>query len=336
MPAFNRVLGRRRLGACQLWAVTAFLVVLLAWTATPVAAVQPTTTTVVVSNPNSSSPRLYATVATSSGPVPSDGGTVTFYDGSTALGSDLVGGVSGIASLATSAFSAGAHSITATYNGTANFLASTSSPALINVVPGGLHVFVSAPNSVYGQNASLSANVCCTNDALPTGTIIFKDGVAVLGAATLNPNPSSFGSQATLATSALAGGSHVITANYSGDSNYAPNTGSQLIIVLKASQTISFSKPPDQTFSPGATVALVASTTSGLPVSFFNSCSGAFGLVETLSEIEVTDEYRPNVAWPRRHQGAAGRSSRRPTLTATARAGRKVQGQDEGTSPRSN
>ena len=52
-------------------------------------------------------------------------GTVTFYDGATALKKMFVSG--GAASYTTSTLSSGAHTITATYNGSSNFTGSLAS-----------------------------------------------------------------------------------------------------------------------------------------------------------------------------------------------------------------
>jgi large repetitive protein len=52
-------------------------------------------------------------------------GTVTFYDGAMALKTMALSG--GVAKFTTSTLTAGAHSITATYNGNANFDSSSAS-----------------------------------------------------------------------------------------------------------------------------------------------------------------------------------------------------------------
>jgi hypothetical protein len=52
-------------------------------------------------------------------------GTVTLYDGTTALATKSLSG--GVAKFTTSKLAKGAHTITATYNGNANFLGSSDS-----------------------------------------------------------------------------------------------------------------------------------------------------------------------------------------------------------------
>ncbi len=57
--------------------------------------------------------------------------------------------------------------------------------------------------------------------SMPTGTITFKDG-----AVTLCSGVALTAGRATCTASALTAGAHSITANYSGDANYASNSGS--------------------------------------------------------------------------------------------------------------
>jgi len=62
-------------------------------------------------------------------------GSVTFYDGTTALGMGTLNG-SGVATFTTSSLSSASHTITAAYGGDTNYSASTSGP-VIEVVTGG-------------------------------------------------------------------------------------------------------------------------------------------------------------------------------------------------------
>src|SRR5256884_111391 len=83
------------------------------------------TTSTLTSTPNPSTTgqavTLTATVTSAAG-VPT--GTVTFRDGATVLGTVTL--VNGSASLVTSTLAAGSHPLTAAYNGSATFAASTS------------------------------------------------------------------------------------------------------------------------------------------------------------------------------------------------------------------
>jgi DNA-binding beta-propeller fold protein YncE len=102
--------------------------------------VNPATTTTAIAvdvNPSGSS-QFITFIATVSVVAPGAGtptGTVTFYDGATTLGTATVSG--GIAGLFSSSLSVGSHSITASYSGTPNYAASTSSPLSQIVIPPG-------------------------------------------------------------------------------------------------------------------------------------------------------------------------------------------------------
>ena len=81
----------------------------------------------------------------------------------------------------------------------------------------------SAPNpSKAGQLVTLGASVAgtVTTGETPTGTVVFKDGSNVLGSSPLVQG------KAYLATSTLPHGKHNITAVYSGDTIFNPNSSS--------------------------------------------------------------------------------------------------------------
>jgi hypothetical protein len=96
------------------------------------------TTTSLFSSPNPSnfgqSVTITATVTSKSSGTPT--GTVSFYDGTMNIGNSNLNS-NGMATLTTSTLSEGTHSITATYNGDANFLSSTS-PVLHQIVQGAI------------------------------------------------------------------------------------------------------------------------------------------------------------------------------------------------------
>src|SRR5581483_1011416 len=103
-----------------------------------------TTTTLTASgstvNPGSSV-TLTATVASATTGTPT--GTVTFYDGSAALGTGTlaVGAGGDVATLSTSALLSGSHTITAVYSGDVNFAASSTTSSIgISVAPLGLTI----------------------------------------------------------------------------------------------------------------------------------------------------------------------------------------------------
>jgi sugar lactone lactonase YvrE len=90
----------------------------------------------------------------------------------------------------------------------------------IRSVPTSISVSASTATPTYGQSVTLTATVTTpSGDLVPTssdGTVTFYDGATVLGTATLSGGPAT----ATLTTAALTGGTHMLTAHYSGDTDF--------------------------------------------------------------------------------------------------------------------
>jgi hypothetical protein len=134
--------------------------------------------------------------------------------------------------------SMGAHAYSATYSGDTSFAASSNPPAASQVtsvqitkgIPqGGINVYPtqSDPNYTLGEPLTFNAVVeSSANAALPTGTIQFFFGTTVLSQPMmLTGNPA----EASVANIILPQGADTITANYSGDSNYAATTFATLM-----------------------------------------------------------------------------------------------------------
>ena len=178
------------------------------------------------STPN---PSLYGSSVTFTATVKTNGatagdatGSVVFKDGATPLSTNDVTG--GAASYASAGLSLGSHSLTAEYSGDTNYLGSTSSPALSQVVQA---VTVTAldssanpalPGSSITFTATVRTNGVKADDA--TGSVVFKDGATPLGTNDVT------GGEATCSTSALAHGMHSLTAEYSGENYYLGSTNS--------------------------------------------------------------------------------------------------------------
>src|SRR5437870_1777262 len=221
------------------------------------------TTTTLTSTPNPSTAGQAVTLSTTVTAVaPAVGvptGSVTFMDGATPLATVAL--VNGNASLVTSALTTGNHSLTAVYGGSANFLTSTS-PAVNQVVNSQTTTSLTAPPnpSVIGQAVTLTAVVSpvAPGTGVPTGTVTFRDGAAVLGTVTL------VNGSASLVTSTLAVGSHSLTAAYSGGGNFLASTSAIVIHTVNpgsTSTTLTSTPNPStlgQTVTLNATVSAVA------------------------------------------------------------------------------
>jgi hypothetical protein len=153
---------------------------------------------------------------TSAGGVPP--GLVTFRDGATSLGTGTL--VGGIAKLTTAGLAVGAHSITATYGGSVNFLASASTALkeTITKAASSTSVNSSLNPSKHGQSVTFTATAKSSTSGTPTGSVTFKDGGTVIGTKTLTAGKT------TLATSALSVGTHSITVVYGGDVHFNGST----------------------------------------------------------------------------------------------------------------
>src|SRR5262249_30560719 len=121
---------------------------------------QDTTTTAPTSSGNPSPLGGDVTVtATVHAAAPGAGappGQVTFYDGATALGTSTLN-ASRQASLALTSLAGGSHTITAVYNGDANFTTSTSTALTQTVNLDSVALTASLTTPVYGQGVTLTA-----------------------------------------------------------------------------------------------------------------------------------------------------------------------------------
>jgi hypothetical protein len=187
-------------------------------------------TTTLISSPNPSS---FAQVVTFTASVSAEGGTATgtveFFDGNVDLGSATL--TSGKALFPVSWLTAGSHSIVAKYQGDGRHLTSASAP-LDQVVNGNNTTsLVSSVNpSVFGQVVMFTA-VVSSALGTPTGTVIFYDGSAAIGSATLTNGSAS------VSVSSLAAGSNSITAAYQGSSKFNPSTSAPVNQVVNPATT---------------------------------------------------------------------------------------------------
>ena len=160
-------------------------------------------------------------------------GNVSFYDGSTLLGSGALGVVNGVnqASFsATSSLSVGSHSITAVYGGDSTFAGSTSTVLMQAISQAGTTTSVtsSVVPMTFGQSTTFTATIGVVSPGagVPSGIVTFLDGTTVLGTGSLSVVNGAV--QAAYSTSSLSAGSHSITAVYAGDGCFATSTSAAI------------------------------------------------------------------------------------------------------------
>jgi hypothetical protein len=228
------------------------------------------------------SPSIYGNTITLQGDATSYSvgtptGTVTFYDGSTLLGTAPI--IEGFATLEVTDLPAGVVIFNATYSGDSNFISKNfpSRQEVINKAPVAISLISFSPDpSEYGQPVTFSATLTSLI-SIPTGTVTFFSGATNLGQATLNGS-----GVATLQTSTLLIGTSTITAVYSGDSNFLTATSSnfsQIVTKSATLTTITSSLPNPSTFNSSITVALSVAPInpgSGTPT---GTITGSYGSV---------------------------------------------------------
>jgi hypothetical protein len=181
-------------------------------------------------------------------------GTVTFFDGSTPIGSVPLD-AAGTATFSTAALAAGTHALTADYGGDANATGGTSAPLSLDVsrAEESMTLTSSANPSSAGQAVTFTATfdgggsgpvAFAPGASPPTGTVTFYDGTSTLGTGTLDATGT-----ATFTTTGLAGGtSHSVVASYDGDTNYYSASSNSV------SQVVAANTPPTAGTLPTVTV----------------------------------------------------------------------------------
>jgi hypothetical protein len=178
-----------------------------------------TTLSASSTSPTSGTVVTFTTNVTSAAGAPFGG--VTFYDGSTVLGtSDLQANDS--ASFSTASLSAGTHSINAAFNANGPFAGSTSPIVSVSVsaAPANAHATVVslAPETNLADGSStLAANVGALTGE-PRGTVTFLDSGAILGTAETNESGN-----AILPVGKLGSGTHNFSVSFGGGPDIAPS-----------------------------------------------------------------------------------------------------------------
>lgn len=253
------------------------------------------TTTVLTAVPSSSANVGQNVTFTATVSPSAAGGSVTFKDGSSPLATVSLNG--GIATYSSSTLAAGSHSITAVYSGNTTYATSSSTLSYtINKISTSTVVTSSLNPSLVGQSVTFTATI--TPSSI-TGNVTFKDGSNILA------NGSSVAisaGKATYTTTALAAGTHPITAIYNGDPTYAASTSPQLNQVVNGTSSASASNSNSSDASSGnsatsasSTTSLSGSTPSGTSTpssSASSSAASSTSSVCTLSLQQTMDAFR--------------------------------------------
>jgi hypothetical protein len=205
---------------------------------------------------------LTATVTGVSASIPS--GKVNFMDDTILLAASPLNAL-GVATYVNSTLTSGTHTITAAYQGDADYSGSTSTQIITETISQTSTVTVLSTNtmsSISGRPVLLTATVTAAGGSLPTGAIAFMNGNIPLGSVDLSKGVAS------LAVSNLSVGTDNVTAIYSGDSNDVASRSQAIgITIVQAPTTtiITSSQSPLPTLTSVVISATVSNGGSIIP-----------------------------------------------------------------------
>jgi hypothetical protein len=191
---------------------------------------------------SSVNPSSYGQTVTFTGTVssaigaPPNGETLTFKQ-LLSNGTELILGTgvlnAGVATFSISTLPIGTDKVKVTYLGDGKFANSYSAavPQVINKISTTTTLSSGLNPSTFGQAVTLTVAVTRSGLGMPTGTVTFKNGTAVLGTATLS------GGTAFLTTTKMPAGALTITALYGGDAQSTQSTGTYAQTVTPAVST---------------------------------------------------------------------------------------------------
>lgn len=213
------------------------------------------------SNPAlSGAPLTLVATLSSNGSVPQ--GQLLLRDGSAVIGNAVIG-PTGAGQFTLSTLTPGLHTLTASFGGDTDHLASTSVAVaeVIQLATSTAALSSSQNPSAFGSAVTLSARITGTG-AQPTGNVLFLDGSMTLANVTVIDGTASF------STPSLSIGSHVITLSYTGDATHSASATASLIERVQQSTTT--------TIVSGGSPSIVSNA-----VTFTATVRGASGLAIT-------------------------------------------------------
>lgn len=184
-----------------------------------------------------------------------NGEVVTFYNGSTVVGTAKIS--SGAALLKISSLAGGTHYLTANYPGDASISPSTSNVYIQTVQPFSTTTSLTASSAQlnYGQTDTFTAKV---SGSANNDIVTFYDNYTIVGTAPTSSNT------AILKLATLSGGTHSITARFNGETNYTASTSTPIIVTIKPIST-SISLTSSTSGQITTIMATVSTSTGSIP-----------------------------------------------------------------------
>jgi len=214
----------------------------------------------------------YGNSASAANPNGNATGTITFKNGTSTLGTATLSS-EGVAELQTVLLPGGSDSLTAVYPGDASFLANTSAPNVINVIPSVTTVSTPAYSIGYNNQVIFTINLSANSAGVaPTGTVNFMNGSTSLGSVALDgiaaTNTTLAWGTASFTSSVLTPGAYNVTAVYGGDSNYGGSTSPAVAFSVGKIYTPITETPSSSTLltNQSLQVSVTPTPVTGLPV----------------------------------------------------------------------
>jgi hypothetical protein len=224
-----------------------------------------TTSTVLAVSPGT--PSMYGqtlTLTATMAPVTANGqtatGSITFFDGTTSLGTVAIN-ASGVAVATVNAPAVAVHTYTAAYSGSTYFSSSTSVPVVYTVAQNSTSLTIPGYTGTTGTSGSATVTVVPgstgTGQGLPTGTLTYQFPGFNTQTATVTS-----GSATITVPAGLSGTGNIVVA-YSGDGSYTSSTGvlgytitgslpALIVTVNNASRTYGEANPQFSSVTTGA------------------------------------------------------------------------------------
>lgn len=234
----------------------------------------PTTSTLTVTPPTSTygTPiTLSATVSPAMPPGPSTPtGTVTFYNGATALGTAPL--ASGIATLSNVSLPGGSYNLTCMYGGSAIYTSSNCSPVpvVVNAAPTALTLTSSSNPAAYLSSVTFTVGLTTNGPPAGAGNTIQLSVNSQIVSLTTNASGS-----ATYTISTLAPGSYPVAATFAATNNLQASSAALTEVITAAPTSITLIGSPDpgdlnQPVTLTATVSSQNTTVGSGTVTFYD------------------------------------------------------------------
>jgi parallel beta-helix repeat protein len=198
--------------------------------------------------------QVVMTAAVTASGTPITGGSITFMDGASTLGTVALTPAAGTATFATTSLAVGTHIITAVYSGDATHSGSNSTPVTVTITAAATTLGLTAtPNPALAfQQITLTANLTGAAGA-PASTVTFLSNGNPIGTA-----QTSAQGIATF-TASLPAGTYSLAASFAGTANLSSSTSASITeVVNKDASLTTMSASPNPAYSSGEPVNLAA------------------------------------------------------------------------------